>query len=259
VIAVLELMSDQPHPRSDLLENLMNDVSAQIGKVIERERSAAEMADLVWREQQGLLHTLHDSLGQTLTGLGMLSVGLAQQVSGVDPSAADTAQLVAQQAQAALDQVRQLSRGIFPVDIDPDAFVASLQSLGSTTQLFHKLDVVVHAESSHGVRDSRSATQLYRIAQEAVTNAVKHANGRSIRIELTGEAGLTMLRVVDDGVGIAPGADSQEGMGLRIMRYRASSIGAVLSVEAGPEGGTTVSCSLRDAPSSAVLLPGVTT
>jgi signal transduction histidine kinase len=92
----------------------MKSVSDQIGRVLERERATARMADLVWREQQSLLHTLHDSLGQTLTGLGMLSAGLSQRLTAADADTAGTAGEIARQAQLALDQVRQLAKKLFP-------------------------------------------------------------------------------------------------------------------------------------------------
>lgn len=248
VMAVLELFSDAPHESNDVLGNLMNDVSAQIGEVLERERATAEMADLVWREQQGLLHTLHDSLGQTLTGLGMLSSGLRQQLSQANPPAADTAQKVAEQAQLALEQVRQLARGLFPVEIDPDSLLPALRALASTTETFHKIRVQATGEIPKSIVDSRVATQLYRIAQEAVTNAVKHARARTISIEVSSASGLTRLRVVDDGVGIRTRPSKDDGLGLRIMRYRATSIGALMSIDPGSGGGTVVTCSLRETP-----------
>jgi PAS domain S-box-containing protein len=247
VTAVLELFSDQPHEPNQVLENLMNDVSAQIGKVLERERANAQVADLVWREQQGLLHTLHDSLGQTLTGLGMLSSGLRQQLTSI-PAAADTARQIAEQAQLALEQVRQLSRGLFPVEIDPEGLLPALRELASTTEALHKIRVQARGDEPTSIRDSRVATQLYRVAQEAVTNAVKHAHAHTIRIELSAESGLTRLRVIDDGVGIRKGTSWSDGLGLRIMRYRAASIGALLSIEPGSGGGTLVTCTLRETP-----------
>ena len=249
VIAVMELFSDQPHPPNELLANLMNDVSAQIGKVLERERATTQMADLVWREQQGLLHTLHDSLGQTLTGLGMMSSGLRQQLKDTNPAAADTAQQVAGQAQLALEQVRQLSRGPFPVEVYPDGLLSALHELASTTETFHKVRLRVDGNLPNSIRDSRVATQLYRIAQEAVTTALKHAHANRITIELRHEAGLTRLRVVDDGIGMSKQISKSDGLGLRIMGYRATSIGALLSIAPGSGGGTMVSCTLRDTPS----------
>jgi signal transduction histidine kinase len=247
VMAVLELLSDQEHARNQVLADLMNDIGSQIGKVLEHERSTAQMADLVWREQQELLHTLHDSLGQTLAGLGMLASGLSQYASA---EATDAARQIAQQAELALQQVRQLSRGLFPGDIGADNLVPALRDLASTTERFHGIQTRVESEMHESLRDDRVATQLYRIAQEAVTNAVKHARAGTIGINLSSDASTVRLVVVDDGVGIGAATSKTDGLGLRIMRYRATSVGAVLSIERVTAGGTAVTCTLRLAPAA---------
>jgi signal transduction histidine kinase len=248
VIAVLELFSDHPHERTEELANLLNDVSTQIGRVLERERLTAQVADLVWREQQELLHTLHDSLGQTLTGLGMLSSALGQRLTRTDAAAVESAQQIAHQAQEALEQVRRLSRGLFPVEVDSEGFIPALRQLASTTESLHKVRVRVESDVETPISDTRVATQLYRIAQEAVTNAIKHAKPRTIRIQISTDSGLTKLRVVDDGVGIQDTVTKHEGVGLRIMNFRATSVGALLAVAAGNDGGTAVTCTLRNVP-----------
>jgi nitrate/nitrite-specific signal transduction histidine kinase len=84
VVAEMELLSVRPHEQSTELDSVMSDICDHIARVIERERTTAQAADLVLQEQQALLHTLHDSLGQTLTGLGMLSNALRQRLSGAD-------------------------------------------------------------------------------------------------------------------------------------------------------------------------------
>ena len=243
VVAVLELFSDQTHATNDLLRDLMNDIGAQIGKVLERERTTAHMADLVWEEQQGLLHTLHDSLGQTLTGLGMLASGLSH--GPVDGPEHDVVAKITQLSQQALEQVRQLSRGLFPVEVDPEGLVPMLRELASTTESFHRIPVTVDGDDPAPIGDCRVATQLYRIAQEAVTNAVKHAHASAIAIALRDQAGVTQLRISDNGVGITYPAARGEGLGLRIMNYRATSLGGTLSIERGSGGGTVVSCLVR--------------
>jgi signal transduction histidine kinase len=248
VIAVLELFSDRPHAPSHDVTTLMSDVSAQIGRVLERERSTAQVADLVWREQQELLHTLHDALGQTLLGLGMLGSGLSQHLSRGDVAgAAEAARQISEQAQQALNQVRRLARGLFPIDIEADRLADALRDLGATTQSLYKLPVHVEGDDHSSIRDGRVATQLYRIAQEAITNAVKHAQPTTIEVHLRSQAGRTTLRVSDDGVGIQNTAPTHNGVGLRIMHHRATSIGATLSVEPGTNGGTIVTCTVRDA------------
>jgi two-component system CheB/CheR fusion protein len=247
VLAVLELFSDQAHPPDDQLTVLMQNVGDQIGRILERERSTARMADLVWREQQELLHTLHDSLGQTLTGLGMLSTGLRQRLAASDPDTAAQAAQIATQSKRALDDVRLLSKSLFPIEVDAESLVASLRDLAKATAALHKIEVRVEGDVPTDLRDGKVATELYRIAQEAVTNSVKHAQANAITIRIAGATGMTQLRVADDGVGI-PSPEPNGGAGLRIMRYRAASIGASLAVERQSTGGTVVICTVREAP-----------
>jgi signal transduction histidine kinase len=246
VVAVLEMFSDQPHPPSEELTTLMRNVGDQIGRVLERERATARMADLVWREQQELLHTLHDSLGQTLTGVGMLSAGLRRRLAA-DAEAAETAAEIARQAQHALDQVRQLAKSLFPLEVDAETLMAALRELASATGSWQKIEVRVDGEAPTALHDGKIATELYRIAQEAVTNSAKHGRAKTITIRLDGREGLTQLTIADDGIGI-PDPVPSDGAGLRIMRYRAASIGASLSVERGTTGGTVVTCKFRQPP-----------
>ncbi|MBI4520079.1 MAG: GAF domain-containing sensor histidine kinase [Gemmatimonadetes bacterium] len=251
-IAVLELFSDRPHRPTPELSSLMTDVSAQIGRVLEREQLTAQAADLVWREQQNLAHTLHDSLGQTLTGLGMLSATLSKRLAGADAEAAEMAREISNQGREALEQVRQVSRGLFAIQVDAGGLVTALRQLASTTEALHKIPVRVNNDLPVTVRDARVATQLYRIAQEAVTNVVKHAKAHTIRLEVGAESGWTRLYIIDDGVGIGTDVPKGGGLGLRIMGHRAASIGARLSIERWAGGGTVVRCTWREAPSPAV-------
>jgi chemotaxis methyl-accepting protein methylase/signal transduction histidine kinase len=249
VIAVVELFSDRSHPRNDWFDNLMPAIGDHIGRVLERERTTARMADLVWREQQNLLHTLHDSLGQTLTGIGMLSSGLRQRSMQSDKEIAAAAAEIASQAQQALGQVRQLSRSLFPLEVEAASLTAALRELAFATESLHKIAVRIAGDIPQGFRDGGAATQLYRIAQEAVTNALKHAQATTIVIQIDGRAGTLRLRITDDGIGIGKTAPG-DGIGLQIMRYRAHSIAGVLAVEPGVPHGTVVTCTLRTVPGS---------
>jgi signal transduction histidine kinase len=220
----------------------MQDVSAAIGRVLDRERLTVRMADLAWREQQDLVHTLHDSLGQTLTGLGMLSTALTEQLEADRANARILARQIAEQAQEALSQVRQLSRGLFPLAVDPSNLLRALRDLAATTQALRGIRVRVQERVTRQVADIRAATQWYRIAQEAVTNAVKHARATRIVIDVVIDDSRTQLRVADNGIGISRAAAEGEGLGLQIMRHRAATIGALLSIHSGRRGGTVVSC-----------------
>jgi signal transduction histidine kinase len=247
ILAVVELCSDRPHPEGEELVDLMRDVSRQVGRVIERERTMAQVGEIIWGEQQDLVHTLHDALGQQLTGLGMLAASLNQRLKAADTEAAQTAQQIASAAQEALERVRQLSRGLFPADIDGSAFVAALQQLASTTESLHKIPCSLECDTPIAIDNSRVATQLYRIAQEAVTNALRHAEAEHITIRLHAEGGATTLMVIDDGVGIHNRVPNEDGIGLRIMRHRAMSMGATFSTGLGGDRGTVVTCTLPQA------------
>jgi chemotaxis methyl-accepting protein methylase/signal transduction histidine kinase len=256
VIAVLELFSTEVHVPSDPLVDLMHDVSDQIGNVVERERRNVQMEARIWREQQGLLHTLHDSLGQTLTGLGLMASALRKRLGTSDAAIADTSEQIALNAESALGEIRQLAKGLFPTDLDADGLVAALRQLATTTQGAQQVRVRVQEGSACSLRDHRIATNLYRIAQEAVTNSVKHADARTITIRIHTNSGLTTLRVWDDGRGIKDVEPSADGVGLRIMNYRARSIGATLSITSHRGGGTIVTCVVREALHSAERTAG---
>jgi two-component system CheB/CheR fusion protein len=251
-LAVFELFSDRSHPETDELVSLMNDVSTQVGRVLEQENMMTQISDIVWGEQQDLVHTLHDSLGQQFTGLGMLAASLKRRLDATDIDAAQTAQQIAGIAQDSLERVRQLARGLFQGDIDGDSFLKALEELAAMTRSMHNIGCRVEGDAPLTIHTARVATQLYRIVQEAITNAVRHANARQITIRAQVNAGTTTLTVTDDGVGFDHRMPNEGGMGLRIMRHRAASIGAVLSVGAGVDGGTVVKVVARDT----LSLPG---
>jgi signal transduction histidine kinase len=215
--------------------------------VLERERATAQLSELLWREQQSLLHALHDALGQTLAAVGMLSSGLRERLATLDSAAAETAGQIGQQAHHALEQVRQLSRSVFPIEVTADSFLAALHDLAAAAQSLHKIRVTVDGTTPPSLRDGRTAMQLYRIAQEAVTNALKHARARVVSIKVEGDGGMVRLRISDDGVGMGD-AGSSDGMGLRIMRHSAALIGATLAIGPGTPSGTLVTCTLRASP-----------
>jgi signal transduction histidine kinase len=137
---------------------------------------------------------------------------------------------------------------MFPIDVDASDLMRAVRELATVTESIYKLRVRVDGDLGTTQLESRVVTHLYRIAQEAVTNAVKHAQADAIRIEVKSDRGVTRLRVVDNGVGIPGNGDHHEGLGLRVMRQRATSIRATLSVKANPSGGTTVTCTLRPPP-----------
>jgi signal transduction histidine kinase len=188
---------------------------------------------------------LHDGLGQQLTGVAMMGKALERRltVSG-RPEAADAAH-IARLTSEAIAQIRDLVRGLAPAELEAGDLGAALQALAATTERATGIACRVEGGLIFDAKDLSLVSQLYRIAQEAVSNAAKHARARRIDIVLDGGDERLTLRVTDDGVGLPSSPErADRGMGLRSIRYRADLIQAALTVERSPGGGTVVECSI---------------
>ena len=123
---------------------------------------------------------------------------------------------------------------------------AALQDLSATTEKLFNMSCSVECDPSVRIADNNTALHLYRIAQEAINNAVKHGKAQSIVVTLTRSNGILSLVVKDDGAGFPKSEVKSNGIGLRVMNYRAGMIGASLSIENQSTGGTIVSCHLQN-------------
>jgi signal transduction histidine kinase len=192
-------------------------------------------------ERRRISHALHDGLCQKLTGARLRSSVLAQQLAGTD-SAADLSALTSL-LDATVGDAYDLSRGLWPVEHDPAVPGPSLDELVRRAAASSGIAVVLRQERRCAKCTNPHATTLFRIAQEALVNAVKHAKANRITVRLRCTvANGPVLTVADDGIGRAAAARSEGGLGLGIMAYRARIIGAALEIVDGPEGGTMVTC-----------------
>ena len=141
-----------------------------------------------------------------------------------------------------LGQVRAISRGLIRVEVDAEGLMAALAELAAQTTELHAVTCTFDCPKPVHVADNHTATQLYSIAREAVTNALKHAQARNITIRLDGDEQSVTLRVQDDGVGFPEPPIDTNGMGLKIMRYRAGLVNAHLSVGPAEGAGAVVTC-----------------
>jgi PAS domain S-box-containing protein len=205
------------------------------------EREVLEAATM---EQWRIGQELHDSTGQELTALGLLAEGLVEALEKGSPAEAVLATKVAEGLKRVLSQVRALSRGLIPVEVDAAGLMAALAELASRTSELHGVTCTFDCKEPVLVEDNQTATHLYRIAREAVTNALKHSRAKKITISLEGDGRSVTLRIRDDGVGLPREPVEVKGMGLKIMRYRAGLINAQLAVGPAESGGTLVSCTL---------------
>ena len=243
VVGVLEFFASEIEvPDSHLLE-LMTNIGTQLGRIVERRRMQEELIDAVWEQQRYFGQELHDTLGQELTGIGMMVNSLARKLEAAKSETAQSIREVGEMIQQAKTGVRRLAKGLFPVEVDAEGLRAALEDLARMTCERCSIDCRFSAEGAIHTLDNIVATHLFRIAQEAVNNAVKHSRADQIRITLESSSEDVELLVEDDGRGIdQEQMDQFSGMGLRIMRYRANLIGASFQLGGNPGEGTNLRC-----------------
>jgi two-component system CheB/CheR fusion protein len=212
-------------------------------KELEREAVQREVLAIAAREQRQIGQELHDGVGQELTGLGLMAQSLAQRLPE-DGAEQRIALRVLRGLDSVHQQVREVSRGLIPVHVESRGLSAALDDLAARTAEACGIEVTAECPEWVELPDHATATHLFRIAQEAVANAVRHGRPRHIRLTLLAEPNGLRMRIRDDGTGIGAGAEQGDGLGLRIMRYRAGQIGGTLEVHPSRQGGTVVSCTL---------------
>lgn len=200
-----------------------------------------QIMDIGERERERIGHELHDGLGQQLTGIAFLSKALSQKLAAQSATeAAQAAQIVALINQA-ISETRQLARGLQPVEVDENGLMSALEALAGNIERLFPIHCEFRCNAPVLVKDNVVANHIYRIAQEAVNNAIKHGKATHISIELNAPQGRMQLSVHDDGMGFHPNLTGKDsGMGLQIMRYRARMIGASLDIESDPGHGSRI-------------------
>ncbi len=211
----------------------------------DRKRLERQILEISDREQQRIGQDLHDGLGQQLAGIGYLSKSLQQRLIKKKSSESEDARQIAQLVSEAIAQARGMAHGLNPVDLSATGLVSALRELASTVKQTFRIECSFTCDKSVFPGTSAVGTHLYRIAQEAVNNAIKHGSARRIWIVLSIAGDTITLSIRDDGVGFPDTLPEKIGMGLQTMRYRAALIGATLSILKIPAGGTRVDCSLK--------------
>ncbi len=205
----------------------------------ERRRLEKEIVDISEREQHRIGEDLHDGLGQQLTAIDMLCTSLHEDAASLPELAKDLRQ-ISKLLRESIRHVRLLARGLVPVKGEPDALQTSLMELAERTLSLGRCRCRLDCPVAVPMHDAIIAGHLYRIAQEATNNALKHSRATEIVIALRRASGHVDLRITDNGRGLAMGTSS--GMGLHVMRHRASVIGAELTIDSVPGKGTTIIC-----------------
>jgi PAS domain S-box-containing protein len=213
--------------------------------ITERRRMEREISEISERERQRIGQDLHDELGQFLTGIACISTSLAQELDGKSMREAATATQIADLTNQAITQTRTLARGLYPVELQANGLLSALQELAVNAETLFGISCQLKCDANVSAANDDVSIHLYRIAQEAIDNAVRHGKSKHIWLRLWDQNGIGIMSVTDDGSGWTVPSREHRGMGLRIMKYRAAMIGGILQVRKGHQRGTIVECSFQ--------------
>lgn len=213
--------------------------------VTDRVSLEQRMVTALEQQQQRMGRELHDGVGQWLTSVRMLSQNLAERYFAEGAPGHEQIQRVISYTQRASEMARELQRGLSSVQAQEGGLPEALEDLALTTDQLPDVAATFEREGPCEVDDPDTKLQLYRIAQEATNNALKHAAPSHIRLRLAQRGRTLDLVVTDDGAGFDAEDDGTgKSLGLHSMRYRAGAIGAALSIDSQEGQGTTVRCTL---------------
>ncbi len=211
--------------------------------VTDRRRLERQILEISDREQANIGQELHDGLCQQLVSMAFDANALKADLSGQGSIQARAAERIADLLDLAITEARQLARGLFPIRLQAEGLPPALEELARTTRERTGVECRFESDSIPSIEGKVAATHLYRIAQEAVFNAVRHSRAKAIWLRLSGSGGQLSLEIEDDGVGLPQAAQRNAGgMGLHIMDYRARAIGGRISLSQGANVGTRVCC-----------------
>ena len=217
--------------------------------VTERKRLEQEILNISERERRRIGHDLHDDLCQRLAATKLKCEMLADELERHSLPNAQLASEISRQMAEATALSRSIARGLSPVDLEAEGLMAALGKLASTAEAIHEVPCFFFCPQPVMIGNATTATHLYRIAQELVNNAGRHADPAQIDIRLTHEADCVRLEVRNDGRSFAVAAENSTGMGLKIIRYRAAAIGGTVHFQSDvnkPESGTLAICLVPD-------------
>jgi signal transduction histidine kinase len=212
--------------------------------ITEQKRLERQIQEVSEQEKRRIGQDLHDGLGQYLTGIAFMSRLLQRKLAEKQLPEAVDAEKIATLVNKTVFQARDLARGLCPVELENNGLHAALQDLSATTEKVFNLSCTVQCDPGVRIADNNTALHLYRIAQEAINNAIKHGRAQNIVVALVQANANINLAIKDDGVGFPKTDSKSNGIGLRVMNYRAGMIGATLAIESQRTGGTIVHCQL---------------
>jgi PAS domain S-box-containing protein len=216
-------------------------ISIAMRDITERKRMEQEILDVSGRERHSIGRDLHDGLGQELTGVALMLRGLATRIQARCPDVVESINEVVGLVNQSIDTARALAHGLLPVRTETGGLVTALRTLAARSRDVYGLEVAFRAETPPDFALSETnSSHLYRIVQEALTNASRHGFATVVEVSLAATDGNFSLYITDDGKGFIRTPTPSTGMGLKIMKYRADMIGAKFEIYANEPQGTIV-------------------
>lgn len=213
--------------------------------MVERKRLENELLEITEKERRRIGLDLHDDLGQKLSGIALMTKGLELKLAKTSQEEARDAARIHGLVQDAMNHASDLAHDMATLDLGETDLPSALRDLAAHTRDLFGITCHFTKEGATPVLDPSVVGQLYKIAQEAVTNAIKHGKAKRVSITLSNGSQNLVLKIQNSGLPFPDLRSKSTGMGLRIMNYRASLVGGSLDIKAaGPRGGTVVTCSV---------------
>jgi signal transduction histidine kinase len=219
-VIVVWLLGALRAAQQELERKVDHRTSALMREIGERERLEREILEISEREQRRIGHDLHDGLCQHLTATAMAGQVLGQKLSGRSLAEAKDAAEVVRLIEEGITMTRNIAHGIAPLDMESEGLVTALRGLAANVSRMFKVVCKLECDSPPLIEDADSATHLYRIAQEAVHNALRHGKPLQIVMSLSRVRDGAELTIEDDGTGLPENWQSGRGLGTRIMAHR---------------------------------------
>jgi signal transduction histidine kinase len=228
----------------------------------ERKRLENELLEIAENERRRIGFDLHDDLGQKLTGASMMIKGLEQRLIEGPPACLAEARKIQALIEDIINHTHDLAHQFSSLDMKGDDLATMLKGLAVNVERMFEIHCAFSLRGHLPELPKHTAVQLYKIAQEAVSNAIKHGKATQVALGIVRQTDQVVITVKNDGLPFSPSAGAKNRMGLRIMNYRASTIGARLEIKPLEKNGTVVTCSLpikresSDTPSEECAEPG---
>jgi signal transduction histidine kinase len=210
----------------------------------ERQRLENELLEIAEKERRRIGFDLHDDLGQKLTGAGFMAKGLQRRLAEESHPCAEEAGKVHALIEEITQHTHNLARQFSALDAQGTDLATVLKGLAGHVNKMFEITCGLNICGELPAMPRHTITQLYKICQEAISNSIKHGKAKTVVVSVACAGDELSLCIRNDGLPFAPGEASRNRMGLRIMNYRANTIGATFEIKPQPKGGTCVTCVL---------------